>query len=41
MFRNVLTEERREQAKYIGESFQENVCKSHIKRKISLAKIAK
>jgi len=41
MFRNVASEKRGEQTKYIGELFQENVCKTNIKRTIALAKIAK
>jgi len=41
MFRNVSSEERVEQTKYIGECFQENVCKASIKSATSSAKIAK
>jgi len=41
MFRNVSSEERVEQTKYIGEWFQENVCKTTIKSATSSAKIAK
>jgi len=39
--RNGWSEERREQTKYIGEWFQENVCKTNITSPISSAKIAK
>jgi len=35
------SEERGEKTKYIGESFQENVCKTNIKSTTSSAKIAK
>jgi len=41
MFRNVSSEEREEQTKYIGEWFQENACKTNIKSTISSAKTAK
>ena len=41
MFRNVSSEERGEQTKYIGEWFQEKVCKTNIKSATSWAKIAK
>ena len=40
MFRNVSSEERGEQTKYIGEWFQENVCKTNIKSTASSAKTA-
>jgi len=35
------SEERGEQRKYIGEWYQENVCKTNIKSRTSSAKIAK
>jgi len=41
MFRNVSSEERGEQTKYIGERFKENVCRTNIKSTTSSAKIAK
>jgi len=41
MSRNVSSEERRKQTKYIGEWFQENVCKTNIKSTISSVKITK
>jgi len=41
MFRYVSSEESGEQTKYIGERFQENVCKTNIKSTTSSAKIAK
>jgi len=41
MFRNVSSEERVEQTTYIGEWFQENLCKTNIKSTTSSAKIAK
>jgi len=41
MFRNILSEKRREQIKYIGELLQENVWKTNIKSATSSAKIAK
>jgi len=41
MLRNVSSEERGEQTKYIGECFQENVYKTNIKSTTSLAKIVK
>ena len=41
MLRNVSSEERGEQTKYIGECFQENVCNTNIKSTTSSAKIAK
>ena len=41
MLRNVSGEERVDQTKYIGELFQENVCKININSTTSSAKIAK
>jgi len=41
MLRNVSGEEIGEQTKYIGELFQENVCKTNNKSEVSSAKIAK
>ena len=41
MLRNVSSEERRDHTKYIGERFQENVCKTNIKSTTSSVKIAK
>jgi len=41
MFRNVSSEERGKQTKYIGKWFQENVCKTNIKSTTSSVKIAK
>jgi len=41
MFRNVSSEERVEQTNYVGEWFQENVCKTNIKSTTSSAKISK
>jgi len=40
MLRNVSSEERGEQTKYIGECLQENVCTTNIKSTTSSAKIA-
>jgi len=41
MLRNVSSEEREDQTKYIGERFQENVCKTNIKSTTSSTKIVK